>query len=216
MERHLHMELEELRKELYRMDTMVIEAFVKSIRAMKEQDLKLAADVIENDSVIDRMEIDVDNKILSILALQQPVAVDFRFLMSALKINNDLERIADKAVTIARTLRLSIFQDLSRDYFKSILKMSEFAIAMVEKSFEAFMEKNARKAEEVIKEDAEIGSMCNTINSGVIKAVEKNQRGVNLGINTHKITTAIERIGALSKNISEDVLYYISGNLLKY
>lgn len=101
MSRHLQIEIEKLKKKIFELCAMVEESVLSSVRSVIRRDTELAQKLIDNDTAIDMMEIEVEEDCLKILALHQPVAIDLRFIVAALKINSDLERIGDLAVNIA-------------------------------------------------------------------------------------------------------------------
>ena len=217
MERHLHHELESLRKELFKMKTQTVESLVGAIKAVKNKDLELANKIIENDTVVNKLELKVDNQILSILALQQPVAIDFRFLTAALKINNDLERVADKSVKIAKTVEYLINYNIDKAQMDHLIKMADFSINMIKNAFDCFMNKKADKAKKIIEADIELDRMNDTAINDVLSLMEKdNYKTAEFGLNLYKVATSLERVGDLATNISEDVIYYACGKTVRH
>jgi phosphate transport system protein len=149
---HFAEQLEELRRNLILMGGEVERQIQRSIEALTEIDPSKARAVIADDEGIDRMEVAIEEQAVSLLALQQPVAVDLRFLVAALKINNDLERIGDHAVNIAEGAeRLAETQPMKP--FVDLQYMSEVAMSMLKDSLDAFVNRDADLARKVIRRD---------------------------------------------------------------
>ena len=149
---HFSEQLEDLRRNLILMGGEVERQIQHAIEALTEVDAKKAADVIAADAEIDRMEMVVEEQAVHLLALQQPVAVDLRFLVAALKINNDLERIGDHAVNIAEGAERLAGQKPFKPFI-DIHYMSEVAMSMLKQSLDAFVNRDANLARQVIKKD---------------------------------------------------------------
>ncbi|MFQ5631818.1 MAG: phosphate signaling complex protein PhoU, partial [bacterium] len=140
------------------MGTLVEESLRKGVRAFSERDPEMAQSVIDNDDVIDQMEVDVEEDCLKILALHQPVAIDLRFIISVLKINNDLERIADLAANIAeRALFLATTHPIKTP--DSIPEMAQLVQEMLKKSLDALVEMDATLALQVCASDDEVDDL---------------------------------------------------------
>lgn len=216
MEIHLDHELELLKKELTIMCNQSIEALVHAIRALKERNRDLALGVIEDDKEIDLLENKIDGMILAVLALQQPFAIDLRFITSAMKINNDLERVADKAVAISKGVLHLIDEDCKSDQVESLLEMGTYSLNMIKKSFTCFINQDASTAAEVIKEDKHLDKMNEEAYQMAVNVLSKNTDNADLGLNIYRIATSLERIGDLAKNISEEAIYYIKGEIVKH
>ena len=149
---HFSEQLEDLRRNLILMGGEVERQIQRAIEALTEVDEKKAADVIAADAEIDRMEMVVEEQAVHLLALQQPVAVDLRFLVAALKINNDLERIGDHAVNIAEGAERLAGQKPFKPFI-DINYMAEVAMSMLKQSLDAFVNRDASLAKQVIKKD---------------------------------------------------------------
>ena len=216
MEIHLDHELELLKKELTIMCNQSIESLVHAIRSLKDRNRELAQSVIDDDREIDMLENKIDGMILAVLALQQPFAIDLRFITSAMKINNDLERVADKAVTIAKSVRHLLDEDCPSQQVEGLLEMGTYSLNMIKKSFTCFINQDANTAEEVIKEDKKLDKMNEQAYQTALAVLSKNTENADLGLNIYRIATALERIGDLAKNISEESIYYIKGEIVKH
>jgi phosphate transport system protein len=158
MQRHFVQELEALKERLIRMGSLAEQAIVESIRSFQERDAVLARQVLEADEAINLLEVEIDNNVVDILALQQPVASDLRFILAAQKINNDLERIGDHAVNIAE----STLQYAKRDPIEhpvDIPQMAVIAKTMLREAIDAFVHSDAKLARDVLITDDEIDDL---------------------------------------------------------
>ncbi len=158
MSRHLEAELQKLKKKLLSLGSLVEESVYKAVRSVMDRNAQLAKTVIDGDHEIDLMEVEVEEDCLKALALHQPVALDLRFVVAALKINNDLERIGDLAVNIAeRAVFLS--QDRPVDFPFNFEDMALKTRAMLSKSLDSLIQFDAMLAQKVCVEDDEIDSI---------------------------------------------------------
>lgn len=152
MKEHFAEQLEELRRSLILLGGEVERQIQRAVEALTEVNPDKARAVIVDDEAIDRMEVAIEEQAVSLLALQQPVAVDLRFLIAALKINSDLERIGDHAVNIAESAeRLALTKPLGS--FRDLQYMAEVAMSMLKDSLDAFVNRDANLARQVIKRD---------------------------------------------------------------
>ena len=216
MQIHLDHELELLKKELGIMCNMSVESLTLAVRSLKNKDHILAKRVINEDRDIDLMENKIDGMLLAILALQQPFAIDLRFIAAAMKINNDLERVADKAVSIAKSVEhISNYTEIDK-YINGLIEMADFSLDMIRKAFDCFISKDADAAFEVIEDDRSLNKMNVKIYDKVVEFLSTNKVNADLGLNLYRIATSLERIGDLAKNISEEAVYYIRGEIIKH
>jgi len=216
MEIHLDHQLELLKKELSIMCNQSVESLVLAIRALRDRNHDLAESVIKNDHDIDMQENKIDGMILAVLALQQPFAIDLRFIASAMKINNDLERVADKAVAIARSVKNMLTEDYKDTQVETLLEMGTYSLKMIKKAFTCFINQDAQSAQEVIFEDKELDQMNKQAYKTAIKVLSRTTDNADLGLSIYRIATSLERIGDLAKNISEEAIYYIKGEIVKH
>ncbi len=197
---------------------MLVQSVVSSaIRSLATGDAELANKTILQDEQVDRTEVEIDELVLKLLALQQPMAIDLRFLITALKINNDLERMGDQAVNIAQNVvMLKEFEPSEVERIVDFDAMENSVLQMVQHTIEAFTSGNVELAHSVIERDDEVDDM----NRQTIKQIARHLR-------THAdeadqcmalllITRNLERIADLSTNIAEDVIYYIDGKIIKH
>ena len=162
MQRHFDQELEELKKELLRMGSLAEAAINEAVEALRSLDGKRAQTVINNDSVVDALENTIDEKCLDLLALQQPMAVDLRFVTMVMQISTDIERIADLAVDIAQRVLELVDKPLLKPLV-DIPSLSTVAQKMVKEVLTAFVNKDTALAQQVIACDAQADELRNKI-----------------------------------------------------
>src|SRR6056297_123477 len=152
IERHFDEELQGLRKNLLKMASLVNEAVRGVLKSLKERDTKLAERIIEKDEEIDMLEIEIDRQCLELIAKRQPIAVDLRFLTSVMKINNDLERIGDLAIHVARrSISLAKFEPIKP--LIDIPDMTDKAMEMLKDAMAALVDRDSGKAREICERD---------------------------------------------------------------
>jgi phosphate transport system protein len=216
MERHFDEELKELHKEILSMGIMAQEAIYKSIEALKNRDKALAEEVIAADNKVDELELVIDERCIDLIARHQPMAGDLRFITTGMKINADLERIADLAVDIAERVLELVNKPLLKPLV-DIPKLSVIAQSMVRDSIDAFVNKDINLAKKVVLSDPEADKLRNLvqdelINSYMAKDVKTADRAVPLLL----IARYLERICDHTTNIAEDVIYMVEGKVVKH
>ena len=213
--KHLRREIEKLKKQILTLSAVVEENVYKAVRSLDERDVALAQEVIAGDSRIDQMEVDVEEECLKVLALYQPVAVDLRFIISILKINNDLERVGDLAVNIAeRSCFLSTREkpEIPLDF----PKMVEKTRTMLRKSLDALVNMDVDLAFKVIMLDDEVDELKNVAYDKIKKAMSENPDIPGFLINLLLISRHLERLGDHATNIAEEVIYMVEGEIVRH
>ncbi|CAN5444869.1 phosphate signaling complex protein PhoU [soil metagenome] len=215
MAKHLQRDLDKLQQDLLRLAGEVEEAIGRSIRALQDRDADLARQVIAGDSHIDEEENLVEEECLKILALHQPVAVDLRRIVVALKINTDLERMGDLAEDIAeRALHLT---GLGPVHVSSQLqRMTDLTTMMVQQSLDAFVNLDARQARRVIRVDDEVDRLNSEIIADLIASMEAAPTSVEQGLSLFSAIRHLERIADHATNIAEDVVYLVEGEIVRH
>lgn len=211
---HMQRAIEKIKKEILSLGAMVEDRFQKAIYAVKTEDLKLAEKIINTDFQIDEREIEVEEECLKILALYQPVATDLRFLVAVIKINNDLERIADYAANIAQRFKTS-----SRDPNKfkyDYTSMADQAAKMLRMSLDALVRMDVDMAYEVRDMDKDVNQMRNEAYDSMKKDIKQHPEMVSEIINMYLISRHLERIGDHTTNIAEEVIYLIEGEIIRH
>ncbi|MDH4156020.1 MAG: phosphate signaling complex protein PhoU [candidate division Zixibacteria bacterium] len=215
MPKHFQNEIEKLKKKILHLSAMVEENLMLAVRAVTERDSDLARRVIEVDTEIDRTEVDVEEECLKILALHQPVAIDLRYVIAVLKINNDLERIGDLAVnTGKRTRRLLKFGPVPIPF--DLEGMLQLTVDMVKKSTDALINSSSQMAREVCLSDDDIDDF-HAANYGLLEdEIRKNPEAVDYYVSLLGISRNLERIADHATNIAEDVAYMVEGDIVRH
>jgi len=215
MAKHFHRELEKLKKRILTLGAMVEERVYMATKAIENRDSDLADKIIKSDYEIDEMEVDVEEECLKILALYQPVAVDLRFITAVIKINNDLERIADEAVNIARGVKYIAKGEKPHFDFDFYL-MAEKTEAMLKKSLDALVNLDVDLAFKVCILDDEVDKINGEAHRIVKDVIKDNPDHVEYFINLLLISRHLERIADHATNIAEEVIYLIEGEIIRH
>jgi phosphate transport system protein len=212
---HFAEQLEGLRRNLILMGGEVERQIQRSIEALNEMDASKARAVIMDDEGIDRMEVAIEEQAVSLLALQQPVAVDLRFLVAALKINNDLERIGDHAVNIAEGAeRLAATQPMKP--FVDLQYMSEVSMSMLKDSLDAFVNRDAGLARQVIRRDDILDEKNISIIRELLTYMAEHHNLITYCLELISISKNLERVGDLATNICEDTIFIAEARWVKH
>jgi phosphate transport system protein len=215
MSKHLERDLNNLQRDLLTMASVVEEAILKAITALKTRDAKLAQEVIEGDTQIDQDENRVEEECLKILALHQPVAVDLRRIASALKINAELERMADLAEDIAeRAAHLASLPPIPVP--AKLQRMTDLVTSMVRQSLDAFVRLDVRLARLVCRLDDEVDEFNALIIAELMVSMKSEPELVEPGVSLFSATRHLERIGDHATNIAEDVVYLAEGEIIRH
>ena len=215
MKEHFSEQLEELRRNLILMGGEVERQIHRAIEALIDMDLEKARAVIAADSEIDRMEMRVEDLAVQLFALQQPVAVDLRFLIAALKINNDLERIGDHAVNIAEGAE-RLAQQRPFKPFIDISYMAEVAETMLKQSLDAFVNRDAALAKKVIKKDDILDEKNVSIIRELLTYMAEYPTLITYCLELISISKNLERVGDLATNICEDTIFIAEAKWVKH
>lgn len=219
MVRKLHTEIDNLKKLVLYLSGLVEENVKLSLNLLKRPDIEIAKKVIVNDSTIDRVEVDVENECLRLIATQQPVAIDLRFIVVVLLLNKDLERIGDHASNIARDIIDMTDGSENPDSDKIIndlLFMALKAQSMLEKSLDALIKLDSELAKQVCASDDEVDTCNVSIVTAVNEIIQKTPEQFNRLIHMILISRHIERIADLATNISEEVIYMTEGRIIRH
>jgi phosphate transport system protein len=215
MARYLLRELDKIKKQILSLGAMVEDRVRLAVKAIEERDSATAQKIISSDWEIDEMEVDVEEECLKILALHQPVAVDLRFLITAIKINNDLERIGDQAVNIAqRVLNISKRPDFGFVFDYST--MADRTEAMLRMSLDALVNLDVDLASKVITLDDEVDAIQKDAYDRIKNAIKENPDRVGHLINLLLISRHLERLADHATNIAEEVIYLIEGEIVRH
>jgi len=215
MERHFERELDSLKTMLMKMASMAEENFHNAIKALTERNTPLADQVIEADHRVDALELEIDNAVVDILALQKPVASDLRMIIAALKINNDLERISDHAVNIAQSAR-TLTESSKVNTYLEIPKMTDVTRWMLRDALDSFLHLEPEKARAVLTRDDQIDDLNRSNARQVINWIREKNLPVEEGLDLIRISRNLERVGDLSTNIAEEVVFLTQARVVKH
>jgi phosphate transport system protein len=208
--RHFIAELEELNTKLLEMAGLVESAISRSVRSLVDQNRELAEQVIRDEPRINRMEMEIDGMAARLLALQQPVAKDLRFLMSALKINTDLERIGDLAQHIAERSLSLMHHPLVRPMV-DIPNMASLVQSMLLKCLDAFVNGDEALARTVLLADDEVDRLRDAVYAQLLATMQRDPGVVPAAVDLMFVARNLERIGDHATNIAEDVVFLVKG-----
>jgi phosphate transport system protein len=215
MAKHLQRDLDGLSRELLTMGAMVEEATNKAITALVKRRKELAREVIAGDGAINEKENRIEEEALKILALHQPVAQDLRFIVTALKVNNDLERMGDLAANICE--RCETLIDLDPVPFpESFNEMVEHVQFMVRDCLNALVDRDAALAREVYRRDDLVDAIHREMYTRMQEAIKENPTRVEACINILSVSRQLERIADGATNIAEDVIFMVEGEIVRH
>ncbi|MDD5459607.1 MAG: phosphate signaling complex protein PhoU [Phycisphaerae bacterium] len=215
MPKHLQREIENLKKKLLALGAKVETSVKDATLSIEKRDAELAQKIIDDDVNIDNTEVEIEEDCLKILALHQPVAVDLRFIVAVLKINNDLERIGDLAVNVAERAVFLATQpkiNISSD----LLDMAHNAQSMLKNSLDALINHDAELAHKVCASDDVVDDMNRQMYLKVQDAILKNPEQITPLIHLLSASRHLERIADHTTNIAEDVIYMVEGQIIRH
>ncbi len=208
--RHFEEELQDLQKLLLEMGGHVEASIHRAVDALTTKDASLAQDVLRNEARINQMEIEIDDLAVRLLALHQPMAKDLRFLTSAIKINNDLERMGDLAVNIVERA-ISLMRRPTIRPAIDIPKMASLVDSMVRNCLDAFVRRDGELARGVLLSDDAVDDLRNRACSELVSYMEKDPPSISSALDLLFVARHLERIADHATNIAEDVLFLVQG-----
>lgn len=207
---HFLNELDELNDRLLRMSSLVENSIARSVQSVVNRDNNAALAVFEDEARVNELEILIDNLAIRLLALQQPMAADLRFITMSMKINNNLERMGDIAVSIAECA-ISLLSLPPVKPAVDIPYMARLAQNMIRSSIEAFVRKDAELAESVLKSDDAVDILRDKLYAEIVAFMEEDPSRVHPGLEYIFIARGLERLADHATNIAEDVLFFVRG-----
>lgn len=215
METHLQQQLEDLKSALLGMAALVEEQIARAITALVDRDVELCDQVIRGDEPIDTMELEIDEQCIRLLALQQPIARDLRFVAASMKITIDLERLGDIAVNIAKkTKKLSGLPQLKP--LIDLPRMADLSQSMVKDSLNAFVRGDELVAMDVCARDEEVNQLQEQIFQELVTFMMEDSGSVPQALQLIFISRHIERLADHATNIAEGVVYFSEGRVIKH
>ena len=214
-ERAFDEELKELKEKLLEMASRAEEQIGLAVRSLRDRKREQACEVLEKEEDINRLDIEVDDMAMRMLALRQPMAADLRFITGGMKISSDLERIGDLAVNIAeRTLELLKFPQLKP--LIDIPRMAEMAQGMVRDALNSFVNGDADLARNVVLRDDEVDNLNQQIFRELLTYMMENPATITRAVDLILVGRHLERIADHATNIAEDVIYMVKGKTIKH
>jgi len=212
---HMQRAIDKLKKGILSLCAIVEGNVLNAVKALENRDSELAKAVIEADLEIDQMEVELEEEGLKILALHQPVAIDLRFIVAVLKMNNDLERIGDLAVNVAEHAIFLATQNVI-DIPLDFPGMVDQAKAMLQKSLDALVNMDCQLAREICAADDEVDAIHRQMYGEVKEGIQKNPDHFDCLIHLLQASRHLERIADHATNIAEDVVYMVEGEIVRH
>ena len=215
MAKHLQRELDALQKQLLSLASIVEEQLKSAVRSVEKKDNASAQQVIDFDRNVDMLEIEVEEECLKLLALHQPVAIDLRFIIAVLKINNDLERIGDLAGNVAERA-IALADTPSFTFTSKLPVMCEKAVSMLRMSLDALFKMDISRARDVCVADGTVDDLYREMIDIIRNGILENTERVDEFLLIMSVSRHLERIADHATNIAEDVIYMIEGDIVRH
>ncbi len=215
MERHFERELELLKEQLLLMGGRAENIVRKSIEALRRRDAAMAEAVLADDKAIDRLEIDIEERCVRLLALQQPLATDLRFITAALKISNDLERVGDHAVNIAGGVLRLTGQPLLKPLV-DIPRMAELSSAMLHEALDDFVRRDAEGARKLVRRDDEVDQLNDQVFRELLSYMIEDPSTITRAMELVLVARNLERVADLATNVAEEVVFIAEARIIKH
>ena len=215
MERHFDEELKNLKQRLLQMADISQEMVGLSVKALVDRKESLSKEVFALEDKVNHMEIEIEEEVLKLLALRQPAAGDLRLLTAILKINNDLERVADQAVNISETAVFLLKEPLLKPLI-DIPHMATLAQRMIKNSIDAFVKQDPSLAQQVCRDDDEVDRLNDQIFRELLTYMIENNKSITRAVDLILVSRNIERVADHATNIAEDVIFIVEGKNIKH
>ena len=215
MERHFDEELKNLKQRLLHMGDTAQEMIGLAVKSLAERKEPLAKQVFILEEKVNHMEIEIEDAVLKLMALRQPAAGDLRFLTAVLKINNDLERVADQAVNISE-IAIDLLKSPPLKPLIDIPHMANLAQRMIKNSLDAFVSQDPRLAKEVCEDDDEVDRLNDQVFRELLTYMMEDPKSITRAVDLILVSRNIERIADHATNVSEDVIFIVEGKNIKH
>lgn len=216
MDRHFDRDLKELEKQILDMGALCESMIQKTVKALVDRDSSLTQEVFTMETEANQRHKEIDETVVKLLALHQPMAGDLRFLTAAIKVNNDLERIADMAVNAGQTGYYHLFKEPPVPQITMITRMAEVAQKMLKESLDAYARRDVALAERVLEEDAEEDRLKAEALKNLIGLIRSDPPRSEAFVELILLSKNMERIGDHATNIAEDVVYMVLGKDIRH
>ncbi len=215
MERHFDEELKNLKQRLLHMADTTQEMVGLAVKALVERKQALADEVFRHEEEVNHMEIEIEDAVLRLLALRQPAGGDLRLLTAILKINNDLERVADQAVNISE-IAVYLLKEPPLKPLIDIPHMAALAQKMIKNSLQAFVDQNPALAEQVCRDDDEVDKLNEQVFRELLTYMMNDPKSIQRAVDLILVGRNLERVADHATNISEDVIFIVEGKNIKH
>lgn len=215
MSMHLARDLEALRKKLSVLGALVEESTAKAIEFITNPGVKLEAEISAIEERVNEIEVDIEEDCLKVLALHQPVAADLRFVVAVLKVTNDLERMGDQSLNIVSRVR-SLQSEATMNEVPDFASMSRQVLEMVRIALDALIQQDVNLARQVVALDDEVDDIHAANYQFLRQKAALSPETVGAAMSYGTISSNLERIGDLSTNIAEDVIFMIEGRVVRH
>jgi phosphate transport system protein len=213
--RHFQDELDTLKARLVAMAGLAEAAVHQAVAALLQRDIEMAKRVVEQDNAVDDLEIEIENRAINLLALQQPMAKDLRLITMAMKISGDLERVGDHAVNIAETVGWLIESPLF-PITPEIEEMTRLVTRMLKDALDAFVRADSVLARDILTRDDRVDELHENSFRILLTHMMEDPRKISAGMDLLLVSGNLERIADLTTNISEDTIYMLEGKVVKH
>jgi len=215
MERHRDQDLEQIRQSLLRMGGMVERQIREAMQALVERDTERANAVIRTDEEVDALQKEIDHLCQRMLALQQPMAVDLRFLVAIMRIATDLERMGDSAVNVAQAVEVLNEEPPLKPYI-DLPRLAELTQEMVRDALDSFVRRDARAALDVCRRDDDVDGLYKQLFRELVTYMAEDAKNITRALHLLLVARNYERIADHATNIGEDVIYYVEGRDIRH
>jgi phosphate transport system protein len=214
--RHFHEELTELKQRLVDMSALAERLVDQSIKSLLERDRDAADEVIVDDKRINTLEVEIEQRAIRLLALQQPLARDLRFLVGAIKVSSDIERVGDHAVNIAQSAVRLVDYGGRLTPAPEIEDMARRSRAMLSQAIDAFIRADGSLGREVCKADDAVDALHDSVFRSLLTHMMESARNITPSLELLLVSRNLERVADLATNIGEDAVYLAEGKQIKH
>lgn len=216
MQRHFDVQLNKLKEYLLKMRALVEKMIDLSIKGFIECDREISKEVSTYETDVNDLQIEIDERVLRLLALMQPVATDLRFIVMVSKISGELERIADLAMNVCQNTQFIALQQKDSKILSDLIKMGNVSKEMLKESLDSFVNRDAELAKKVLESDDQLDVLKENIFEQLIEKIISDVSNVNTYIPLMLISRNLERIGDQTTNIAEEVIYLVLGKDVRH
>jgi phosphate transport system protein len=213
--RHFEEDLETLKARLLKMGGLAEAHLSEAVRALVERDPAVIEQVLEGDGAVNRLHIEIDDRAFKLLALQQPMAVDLRVIVAAVKINNDLERVGDLAVNIAEASDRYLAHPPVKELI-DIPRMAVIAQGMLRDALDAYVRRDTGLAQSVLDRDDDLDALKSQVFRDLLTFMLNDQATIEPSLDLILISRHLERIGDHATNVAEDVIFMVSAEDVRH